>query len=1061
MEFKKGDRVYYKKENKTGTITGEKRLLSSTGIIKYAVNFDGQIMNISETALKLEQEDHGDMFTRFKNRRFDTFTRFRQLITHIRIGGELTDIVYSMNYGDVEFLPHQFKPVFKFITSTSHRLLIADEVGLGKTIEALYIWRELQARSDARRLLVVTPASLTEKWSNDMMTHFGIDALSATARDVYEKSLRALNDHSTSFELVISIQSLRKRSNLKETNPLFRLHEMFKEGLNDGRKFFDLVIIDEAHSLINKNSSNYHLAEILRDLSHNMILLSATPVNNKSDDLFNLLSLMSPSDFKSKGQFDYLFNNNRNIVRLSNLLEPHPTDFSKTLIKASELIDTILAHSRQGQDSYFKELQLNLKETLKSDDKRREAYEKVRSRFFYDNYITRTRKKDVMKTTIRSAQTAQFRMTEKEKEIYDNCSSWLEERMDRIRVDANKKRSKIFPFVLMARQREMDSSLPAAIARWNRILKENIAEIIDDEIISDYYDKAEDDSNEEKPSGYESIPRICLDLSDDELRELKENDSKYKTFLEVIKEHTTQVNEDGEINKIIVFSFFRETLEYLYKRLWNDGFSTIMIKGGMRREEKIDAISKFRDSNEYQIFLSSEVGAEGLDMQFANMEINYDLPWNPMRLEQRIGRIDRIGQKSEKIFIINLFCKNTISDRIRFDLYSKINIFKESIGELDDIMGETVMRIEKNLLSPSLTDAQKTAQAEAEINRICNNMRDQKKLEEEAGISKAYSNRILEGIGKTEQNRKYISRVDLINYMKDFCENTGHGSNLIQDKKNPEIWHFIFSGEDRTSFQEYAIKNNYPYGFSSRDDIDCTFPQGARTKARCCIDVNHPLIKWMHECNSTIFDKNINNCYALSIERNKIDHKRFPSNIYVFYIFKEMLYGIRNQNELIISICDGKGNLLEKNDSEFLLGEALFKGKNTPDLSSMMKRSDSSYITGALQICKDNADTIEDKLCADFSRDNADLYNTMYASIEKDYDEKIQKEEISIEKYEDESFNTEDKEEKRNIESKIKRNKTNIQKYMKDKAANLKALEKREQIESVANGIAVGIIFIE
>ena len=1061
MEFQKGDRVYYKKENKTGTITGEKQVLSSTNTIKYVVDFDGQIMSISETALKLVLEEHGDMFTRFKARQFDTFNKFRQLITHIRIGGELTDIVYSMNYGDVEFLPHQFKPVFKFITSTSHRLLIADEVGLGKTIEALYIWRELQARSDARRLLVVAPASLTEKWCNDMMVHFGIDALYADPSDIYEKIRKALNDQSASFELVTSIQGLRKRNGLKTTTPLFQLHEMFEKELDEERKLFDLVVIDEAHSLINNKSSNYHLAETLRDLSHNMILLSATPVNNTSEDLFNLLSLMAPTDFRSKFQFDYLFNNNRNVVRLSNILEPHPANFEGTISKASELLDTIVMHSRQGQDSYFKELKLTLRETLESDDKRREAYEKVRSRFFYDNYITRTRKKDVMKSSIRSAQTAQFRMTEKEKEIYDNCSSWLEKRMDGI-TGSNKKYNKIFPFVLMARQREMDSSLPAAITRWKRILSENPSDIIDDEIISDFYDKTEEyDRAEDKNSGFESIPRICLNLSDNDLRELKKNDNKYKTFLEVIKNHTVQENASKNTNKIIVFSFFRETLEYLYKRLWNDGFSTIMIKGGMKRKEKEDAINRFRDSDEYQILLSSEVGAEGLDMQFANMEINYDLPWNPMRLEQRIGRIDRIGQKSEKVFIVNLFCKNTISDRIRFDLYEKINIFKDSIGELDDIMGETVMKIEKKLLSSSLTDAQKTAQAEAEINRICNNMRNQKKLEEEAGISKAYSNRILEGIGKAEQNKKYISRADLINYMKDFCENTGHGSDFRQDKRNPEVWHFIFSDKDRAFFREYAMKNNIAYGFSSRDDIDCTFPQGTRTKARCCIDVNHPLIKWMHEYNNAVFDKNINNCYALSIEKEIIDRKRFPSNIYVFYIFKEMLFGIRNQKELIISICNKNGAILERDDSEFLLGEILFKGKNTTNLFSMLKDSDTPLIDRAIQICKANANSIEDKLCANFSRDNADLYNTMYASIEKDYDGKILKEESNIERYEDELCNTEDEKKRHKIEIRIKMSKTNIRKLTKEKEVDLIALEDREQTESVATGIAVGIIFIK
>jgi superfamily II DNA/RNA helicase len=146
------------------------------------------------------------------------------------------------------------------------------------------------------------------------------------------------------------------------------------------------------------------------------------------------------------------------------------------------------------------------------------------------------------------------------------------------------------------------------------------------------------------------------------------------------------------------------------------------------------------------VLLSSEVGSEGVDLQFCRFLINYDLPWNPMRVEQRIGRIDRLGQKYENISIIHFIINNTIEEKILTRLYERINIFKESIGDLQEILGEQTEQLVKDLLNPNLSDEQREIEAERIFVAIENEKQEQTKMESEAINLVAFSNYILESI---------------------------------------------------------------------------------------------------------------------------------------------------------------------------------------------------------------------------------------------------------------------------------------------------------------------------
>ena len=161
-----------------------------------------------------------------------------------------------------------------------------------------------------------------------------------------------------------------------------------------------------------------------------------------------------------------------------------------------------------------------------------------------------------------------------------------------------------------------------------------------------------------------------------DLDALRRSDSKYG----VLHEQLRALFRREPSTKVVVFSYFRATLRYLHQRLGDDGMRALTLHGG--HGDKDEIIAEFRESPDLDVLLSSEVGSEGIDLQFARIVINYDLPWNPMRVEQRIGRIDRLGQTAEKIHIWNLLHEDTIDDRIYTRLFDRLQIFKRALGGL-------------------------------------------------------------------------------------------------------------------------------------------------------------------------------------------------------------------------------------------------------------------------------------------------------------------------------------------------------------------------------------------
>ncbi|WP_308645764.1 DEAD/DEAH box helicase [Ottowia beijingensis] len=237
--------------------------------------------------------------------RFGRVHDLRGAITYYRLSGKLANLIYSLNSTNTQFLAYQFKPVLQFLDSPSNGILIADEVGLGKTIEAGLIWTELRARQDARRLLVACPAMLCEKWRHELNERFGVRAEIVNAGELLARLEKAVRDPHEEFALIASLQGIRPPRDWDETDDAPQSGAAKLARFLDDADFddapLDLVIIDEAHYLRNRETKTHRLGEFLRSAAQNMVMLSATPIQLHNRDLFNLLHLLDKESFPLNG----------------------------------------------------------------------------------------------------------------------------------------------------------------------------------------------------------------------------------------------------------------------------------------------------------------------------------------------------------------------------------------------------------------------------------------------------------------------------------------------------------------------------------------------------------------------------------------------------------------------------------------------------------------------------------------------------------------------------------------------------------------------------------------
>ena len=422
--FANGDNVVDLFSKKIGVIQGKRERNSIT---EWKVRFSQQdVQYIKPEYLEKFKED--DLQGLFETGRFLGVDALRRILTFTRIKGDVTNIYYSMNNSATEFYPHQFKPVMKFIESTTGRLLIADEVGLGKTIESIYIWEELIARENSRRLLIVCPSVLCEKWKNDIFKYFSIETEIIKAQDLLENIEQAVSQPlKKHFALIISLEGVRykeKKNKYFDVSPKAKLDNYLEElSASNKEEIFDLVIIDEAHYLRNSETASFKTASKLRDNAKNLILLSATPIQTGEENLFNLLRILSPEEFYDQFAFYRLLNESQNFICIANLLRSNAP-----LEKYEEIISKIREGFFYRDDSFIDEFEQKLPSIIKNRDICLDYHNKFLKKVFYSSYLTRTRKRDAFeKRPTRDAYTITYHLTDYEHYLYDTITKSLEE----------------------------------------------------------------------------------------------------------------------------------------------------------------------------------------------------------------------------------------------------------------------------------------------------------------------------------------------------------------------------------------------------------------------------------------------------------------------------------------------------------------------------------------------------------------------------------------------------------------------------------------------------------
>jgi SNF2 family DNA or RNA helicase len=490
----------------------------------------------------------------------------RRLLTFEKLKGSLHDFLYSMEAAGIDFLEYQFKPVLKFIESPTERLLIADEVGLGKTIESALIWLELRARRDARRLLVVCPKMLARKWRNELREKFNIPAEIANFKQLRQSfSDFQREGNALRFAWICTYSGLRPSKadvlHLDDADHKFSERGQFVREINDLSSeipLFDLVICDEAHYMRNSAAAQSKLGTALGNVAGALLLVSATPVNNTNRDLFTLLRLLDSDFFENERLFQVLLEENRPAVQALNALSSVPPDIAQAMACVEELAQSsfigkseLLARLRDG----LRKLTPNASAALIS------AQEMAERLNILGSYVTRTRRVQVKeRQPVRDPHVVPVNLTSTERKFYAAITH-----MVRMKVAQAGKTFSAFHLVMP--QQRMASCMPAMV---NAYRSGDLGDF--EELLSESFDIGDDGiSDDDSGEDVQSFDEL---LNEFQAYDFEANDSKYEKL-------RNQLLKPLGGEKVIIFSYFKGTLFYLERRLKADGISPC--RGGAPR----------------------------------------------------------------------------------------------------------------------------------------------------------------------------------------------------------------------------------------------------------------------------------------------------------------------------------------------------------------------------------------------------------------------------------------------------------------------------------------------
>ena len=819
--FEIGTVVRLKKNpSQAGAITG--RTKASHGSTYWEVRMaDGGGVRWLPQVQLVGQSVVPDPWSDLENGRFADPALLRRLLLHYRLTGNLRDVIYSMDVTDTEFHAYQFKPVVKILNAPSQGLLIADEVGLGKTIEAGLIWTELVARFDSHRLLVICPKSLTEKWRLELWQKFSVDARIVDAQDL----LNHINRETTvsdGFALIAALPSVRPTKDWQTEGDSARVKlARFLLDRQGEEPLFDCVIFDEAHHLRNAGTLSHEFARLVIDVSDYKLLLSATPINLRSDDLRNLLKLIDPDTFQNAYTFDLLAEENQPLVAARDRALNPRVPFDELIKDLKELPRGHLLKI----DRQIKSLQNELRSGHLTDTPatRTRIAAHLEEMSLLGSIVNRTRRRDVTEFQVkREVNQLRWEMNDLERRFYDDASdvvrdhAWF--------CDGNER------FLLATPQRLLASSLAAACQHWAGRSKSRLIDDPDD-----------DDTDDEV--GTLSAKLAVMAAQPGLLDALRSADTKFERLRAAIKQQQAAGDK-----KLIVFSSFRITLDYLAKRLAHDGITVELMHGGVK-ETRAEIVTHFAAAEGNCVLLTSEVGGEGLDMQFCRALVNYDLPWNPMKVEQRIGRIDRIGQKSKRITVMSMIAADTIEEQIYQRLYTRLMTIEQSLGAFETILGPEIQALEQRLLDPELTDAERADAIEQSALALETRHQQTLALEEQAPGLIAHGDMILAQIADNHRPERRVPASDLADYVHEAISKRFSGSEIIDIPGKPGLYEVRLSAAAQLELNGMMKRGaRYRTHLTRHTKIEAAFERlPSLPKSVELVSTVHPLVRFASE----------------------------------------------------------------------------------------------------------------------------------------------------------------------------------------------------------------------
>lgn len=572
--------------------------------------------------------------------------------TRIRLA-HLFDPMMAIHTSNVDPLPHQIAAVYEaMLPKQPLRFVLADDPGAGKTIMAGLLIRELMLRGDLERCLIVAPGSLVEQWQTELSEKFGLrfDLLSNALVDSTQTG-NAFVEHNL---LIARLDQLSRK-------------DEWQERLKASGAQWDLVIMDEAHKLSAtyfgnelKTTKRYELAKLLGQSDHarNFLLMTATPHNGREEAFQLFMALVDPDRFHGRAR--------------EGQPKPDVSDLMRRMVK---------------------------EDLVKFDG----------TPLFPE----------------RRAETVKYQLSPAEKKLYDDVTSYVREQMGKADAIVDGRSKAIVGFALTILQRRLASS-PWAIAqslvRRRRKMEDRLAELknpkpqkaareawaddfdfnlddIDEQMSAEELEEVEDQVVDQATAA-KSIPEMEKEIA--ELRLLEKQaadllksgvDKKWEELSSILQSDAKEMlRPDGRRRKLIVFTEHKDTLDYLRKKIagvLGDPEAVIEIHGGTRREDRILAQEQFRQDPNVIVLVATDAAGEGVNLQVANLMVNYDLPWNPNRIEQRFGRVHRIGQ-TEVCRLWNLVAAETREGEVFERLFEKLEEERKALGgRVFDILGQT------------------------------------------------------------------------------------------------------------------------------------------------------------------------------------------------------------------------------------------------------------------------------------------------------------------------------------------------------------------------------------